>query len=113
MTFEFRCLALAMTKRGIRGISSLRLRHTQLLLRGGVRTPLEPLEPEGFWRSTLPHERLLRRLSISSTEGARRRVSLETLWKQLTTRGVDESVALGERLETWFASQRKDEDEAS
>ena len=28
-----------------RSISSLRLRHTQLLLRGGARTPLEPLEP--------------------------------------------------------------------
>ena len=35
MTFD-RC--------GLRHISTLKLRHTQLLVRGGARTPLEPLE---------------------------------------------------------------------
>ncbi|CAL1127924.1 unnamed protein product [Cladocopium goreaui] len=95
-----------------RSISSLRLRHTQLLLRGGARTPLEPLEPESFWRSTLPNETLLRRHILNPTEGARRKVRLDSLWNQLTLRGMDESYALGRRIETWiFEHSPKNEDE--
>ncbi|CAK9038363.1 unnamed protein product [Durusdinium trenchii] len=78
---------------------------------GGARTPLEPLAPESFWRSTLPNETLLRRLSIVSTEGARRRVSVESPWKQLTTRGMDESYALGRRIETWMSEQSLGDEE--
>eukprot|EP00434_Breviolum_minutum_P036647 symbB.v1.2.032479.t2/scaffold3904.1/size48501/1 len=89
-----------------RHISTLRLRHTQVLVRGGARTPLEPLEPESFWRSTLPNDTLLRRHSILNPDGgARRKVRLESLWNQLTLRGMDESYALGRRIETWIFEQ--------
>ncbi|CAJ1328535.1 unnamed protein product [Effrenium voratum] len=98
---------------GSRFISGLRLCHTQLLLRGGARTPLEPLEPESYWRDTLPNEALLRRLTVGEAPGGPRRRRGDEVWGQLTERGVDESNALGARLERWLAEHHaSSEDEA-
>ncbi|CAE7210194.1 unnamed protein product [Symbiodinium natans] len=92
----------------------LRLVHSSLLLRGGARTPLLPLEPESFWRSTLPSQSLLRRLTRGEVqqEGPRRlrRESEEDVWGQLTTRGADEAFSVGRRLESWLAEQNAADD---
>lgn len=101
------------------GSAHLRVVHTQLLIRGGARTPLRPVEPEAFWRGTLPTEFLLQRLRRdggATAMGARRRRSLPAsaddvganaaeLWSQLTTRGADEARAVGARLERWLADR--------
>ncbi|CAE8583867.1 unnamed protein product, partial [Polarella glacialis] len=44
-------------------VGRLQVLHTQLLLRGGARTPLQPLQPESFWKATLPDKALLQRLT--------------------------------------------------
>jgi len=101
-----------------------RVVHTQLLLRGGARTPLTPVGHEAFWRATLPSVELQQRLSNAAVRGSKkgaRRGQLpgttSNLWGELTTRGADEAFAVGLRLERWLADaasgrlQGQEEDE--
>lgn len=93
-----------------RGLSSAagghRIVHVQLLLRGGHRTPLEPLEPEKFWRDTLPPLSMYERMEkmCPAVGGARRAVhpGMDDIWGELTVRGADESYGMGQKLERWL-----------
>jgi len=96
---------------------SLRVLHTQLLVRGGARTPLRPSQPESFWKGCLPSEaqvQKIRREGGAGALGARRsrlplaaeeRLRDSEVWGQLTTRGADEARAVGARLERWLAQR--------
>lgn len=99
----------------------MRVLHTQLLVRGGARTPLRPLQPDTFWKACLPTGEQLQRLlreGGSGSVGARRsrwqgrpssaaeeRLRESEPWGQLTTRGADEARAVGSRLERWMAER--------
>mmetsp|Transcript_48674 Transcript_48674/g.141943 ORF Transcript_48674/g.141943 Transcript_48674/m.141943 type:complete len:437 (-) Transcript_48674:117-1427(-) len=98
----------------------LRLLHTHLLVRGGARTPRRPFPPESYWKATLLNEALLQRLrreggvgafgarkSLPSVASDGPAASDDSIWGQLTTRGADESRAVGARLERWLAEREE------